>query len=422
VRILLALPTLLSPIAAFAQEAPTPQAQAPFVFLDCHTRLCDFSHFRREITFVNWVRDRQDADVHLLVTQQRTAGGGSRLTLTLIGLRELAGHSDTLFVVTGADDTYEEERAELTRVLALSLVPYVWRSDVFRRLSLDYAQAVDLPAAGGLQEIYDPWDYWVFRIGVRGSMEGESQERFLSGRASFDASRITEDLKLEFEADASGNRSEFDFVDVDEGIDTTYVSVRNFYGFEALAVWSLGQHWSVGGLADISRSSTRNLDLGIQAGPAVEYNIFPYDESTYRRLTFQYVLGVAAANYADTTIFDLTAEVRPAHALEVEVGVQQPWGTIHASLDAFQYLHDLTKHSVSLGGGINIRVVRGLDFNVGGFFARIKDQLYLSKVGLTPEEVLLRQRERGTDFRFGVDLGLSFRFGSKFNNVVNPRF
>jgi hypothetical protein len=67
-------------------------------------------------------------------------------------------------------------------------------------------------------------------------------------------------------------------------------------------------------------------------------------------------------------------------------------------------------------------VVRGLDFNVGGFFARIKDQLYLSKVGLTPEEVLLRQRERGTDFRFGVDLGLSFRFGSKFNNVVNPRF
>ena len=421
-RILLALSMFVSPVVAFAQEAPVAHAPAPFVFLDCHTRLCDFSHFRREITFVNWVRDRQDADVHVLATQQRTAGGGSRITLTLIGLRELTGRSDTLFVVTNADDTYEEERAELTRVLALSLVPYVWRSDVFRRLSLDYLQEADLSAATGVQEIHDPWDYWVFRIGVSGSVEGESQERFLSGRASFDASRITEDLKLEFEIDASGNRSEFDFVDVDEGIDTTYVSVRTFYGFEALAVWSLGQHWSAGGLADISRSSTRNLDLGIEAGPAIEYNVFPYDESTYRRLTVRYIVGVAAFNYADTTIFDLTAEVRPAHALEVEVGVQQPWGTIHASLDAYQYLHDLSKHSVSLGGGIDVRVVRGLDFEVGGFFARVKDQLYLSKVGLTPEEVLLQQRERGTDFRFGMELGLSFRFGSKFNNVVNPRF
>ncbi len=421
-RILLVLLALLPRMAAHAQEAPTTPSQAPFVFLDCHTRLCDFSHFRREITFVNWARDRQDADVHVLVTQQRTAGGGSRITLTLIGLRELAGRSDTLFVVTNADDTYEESRAELTRSLALSLVPYVWHSDVFRSLSLEYVPATGVPSAAMLQEIHDPWDYWVFRIGVNGSVEGESQERFLAGRASFDASRITEDLKLEFEIDASGNRSEFDFVDEEEGIDTTYVSVRTFYGFEALAVWSLGQHWSAGGVADVSRSSTRNLDLGIQAGPAVEYNIFPYDESTYRRLTFRYVVGVAAFNYADSTIFDLTAEVRPAHVLEVEVGVQQPWGTIHASLDAFQYLHDLAKHSVSLGGGIDIRVVRGLDFEVGGFFARIKDQLYLSKVGLTPEEVLLQQRERGTDFRFGVDLGLSFRFGSKFNNVVNPRF
>ncbi|KPK06714.1 MAG: hypothetical protein AMS20_04135 [Gemmatimonas sp. SG8_28] len=139
-------------------------------------------------------------------------------------------------------------------------------------------------------------------------------------------------------------------------------------------------------------------------------------------MTIRYIVGVTAYNWADSTIYDQTSEVHPAHALEVEVGVQQPWGTIRGSLDAFQYLHDLSKHSVSVGGELGVRVVRGLEFEIGGYFSRIKDQIYLSKEGLTPEEVLLQQRERGTDYRVGLELGLSFRFGSKFNNVVNPRF
>jgi hypothetical protein len=52
----------------------------------------------------------------------------------------------------------------------------------------------------------------------------------------------------------------------------------------------------------------------------------------------------------------------------------------------------------------------------------VKDQIYLSKGGATEEEVLLRLRQLGTDYRFFVRFGLRYRFGSIFNNVVNPRF
>ena len=38
----------------------------------------DIDFVRREVTFVDWVRDRADADVHVLVTSQRTASGGGR--------------------------------------------------------------------------------------------------------------------------------------------------------------------------------------------------------------------------------------------------------------------------------------------------------------------------------------------------------
>jgi hypothetical protein len=407
---------------AAAQEPAAPLANGrTAVFLDCHSRLCDFDHFRREISFVNWVRDRQDADVHVLITQQGTAAGGSRFTLSLIGLRAMAARQDTVFYVTNVDDTYEEERAGLTSAVALGLVPYVWHTRAFQRLSLAYAAPADTTRSLLTESVDDPWDYWVFRIGLRGSMEGESQERFLSGNTSVSADRTTEALKIELGVRASGSRSEFDVVDEAEGLDTTYVSTRTAYSFDGLAVWSLGPHWSAGVMAELDRNSTLNWDLAIQGGPAVEYNIFPWDESTWRRLTLRYVIGISAYNYTEETIYDQLAEVRPAHTLEVDIGVQQPWGSIRGSLDAFQYLHDLTKHSVSVGGGVNLRVFRGLDFSIGGSVARIKDQLYLSKAGLTTEEILLRQQQRGTEFRFGMDLGLSYRFGSKFNNVVNPR-
>ena len=54
---------------------------APKVFLD-GTRI-DMDYIRTEITFVNYVRDRKEADVHVLITQQRTGGGGREYTLAL---------------------------------------------------------------------------------------------------------------------------------------------------------------------------------------------------------------------------------------------------------------------------------------------------------------------------------------------------
>jgi len=418
---LLAAVFISLPVGARAQARAQNGNGRIAVFLDCHSRICDFNHFRRQITFVNWVRDRQDADVHVLITQQGTASGGAHFTLSLIGLRTLAGRQDTVAYVASGNDTYEEERAGLTRTIALALVPYVWHTSVFERLALQYAPPVDSTHGLMVGEIEDPWNYWVFRVSLRGAMEGESQQRFVSGNASVSANRITEALKVELGVRASGSHSEFDVVDEAEGLDTTYISTREAYSLDALTVWSLGPHWSAGATAEVDRNSTLNWDLAIRAGPAVEYNIFPWEESTWRRLTLRYTVGVAAYDYMAETIYDKLSEIRPAHTMEADIGVQQPWGSVHGSLEAFQYLDDLAKHSLTLGGDVNLRVFRGLDFSIGGRVARIKDQLYLSKVGLTPEEILLRQQERGTDFRFQLELGLSYRFGSKYNNVVNPR-
>ena len=48
--------------------------------------------------------------------------------------------------------------------------------------------------------------------------------------------------------------------------------------------------------------------------------------------------------------------------------------------------------------------------------------IVMARLGYTDEEILLRQRELGTEFRYWLSFGLSYRFGSIYNNAVNPRF
>ncbi|MHB8093780.1 MAG: hypothetical protein ACYDH0_02450, partial [Candidatus Aminicenantales bacterium] len=62
---------------------------APRVFIDCPR--CDINYIRTEIQFVNYVRDRAGADVHVLITQQDTGGGGREYTIAFIGLAGCAG-------------------------------------------------------------------------------------------------------------------------------------------------------------------------------------------------------------------------------------------------------------------------------------------------------------------------------------------
>lgn len=400
---------VLAPGSAMAQDMTLR------VFLDCNSFFCDFDHFRRQIAFVNWVRDRQDAAVHVLVTQQRTGGGGFELTLVFLGLRQFAGTADTLRYVTDATDTEAEVRDGLTRRLALGLGRYVATTPVADLLNVTLRPAAAaVPTAA--TPAGDPWNFWVFEIGAGGSFSGEQQERGFSINAELSANRTTEAFKVDIELSGEYEREEFEFEP-----DETFVNTSENYRAELTMVWSLGDHWSAGTLVEATRSTFLNQDAAVRGGPAIEFNIFPYAQSTHRRLSLLYAVGAAAFDYQVLTVENRRSEVRPLHVLEVEASFTQPWGELDGGLSATQYLHNLRTHRIDTFTRLEIRLVRGLELEVGGRFSRIKDQFFLPAAGLTPEEILVRRRQRETDFRFRFDVGLSFRFGSAFTNVVNPR-
>ena len=92
--VLCAIWTVASSTLLFAQA----QSEEPpvRVFMDCQAFFgCDFDLVRREIAWVDWVRNRENADVHLLVTSTQT-GAGRAFDIQLIGRGRFEDHVTSL--------------------------------------------------------------------------------------------------------------------------------------------------------------------------------------------------------------------------------------------------------------------------------------------------------------------------------------
>ena len=415
--LLLVVAASLIPSKGSAQQEmldPGPEDSLLRVFLDCEPWMCDFDHFRREVAFVNYVRDRADAQLHVLVTWQETAAGGEAYEMYFMGLEDRAGQQDTLRFVSQESDTDEEQRAGLTQVFKLGLVRYAAPTSAGPLLDIRYEAPVQTrqQASAGT----DPWNLWVFSIRAGAELDGESRESSQAFDGSFSASRTTEDLKIDISSYAEYEEERFELNDEEELVSTS----RNI-NHEGLIVWSLGPHWSAGVRASALTSTRVNQDLAIRAAPALQYSVFPYAESTRRQITFLYSLGIASFDYEEVTLFDKAKESHAEQRMEVAAEFQQPWGDINSGLEASMFLHDPSVHRIDLYARVEYRIVRGLNLDLQGSVARVKDQIYLSREGIPDEEILLERRQLGTDFEYELELGFSFTFGSVFNNVVNPR-
>jgi hypothetical protein len=415
--VLLVLGCLLAGAGVWAQAPPAaqPAGTAVRVFVDCHGG-CDSTYIRKELNFVDHVRDKEAADVHILITTERAGGGGELYTISFMGLRRYAGVDDTSTYLTQQADTDDDIRRGLVRVLKLGLVRYVATTPVRESLDVTYRQ----PKAQGqaAQTTDDPWNFWVFRLRGNASTSGEESETTVRLSSSVTASRVTEAWKLSASYNGNYRRSRYSFEDEDED---DYVAISRDASASGLIVKSLGAHWGAGGRLSMATSTYNNQKLTLAALPAVEYNFYPYDESTRRQLTFTYSLGLRRFDYHELTIYGKTEETAFSHAFAVNWDMQEPWGNLDLQFDAAQYIPDGYKYRLSIEGDAEVRLFKGFSLNLYGGASRIRNQIYLPAEGATDEEVLLRLRQLATGYDYGFSIGFSYTFGSVFNNAVNAR-
>jgi hypothetical protein len=361
--------------------------------------------------------DCPSCDSDYVLTTQTTGPGGREYTLFFLGRGTYAEKSDTMRYVASPDDTDDIRRQGLVRVMKMGLVRYIADSPLGERIRVTIAAPAEGAAAQPSTPARDPWNYWVFSASGNGYLSGESLQQFSDLFLTLSANRTTDQWKVRLSASDSYSESSFEVDDT-----TTVTSIRRSYSGGLLVAKSISSKLSAGFQAVLESSTFGNVELSWRLAPAIEYNLFPYSESTRRSFTALYTAGVNSFDYKDLTIYGKLDEARPSHRLIMEYTTRQPWGSTGVEVSASQFLHDTSKYrwAASLNG--SVRLFKGLSLNGGATYSRVRDQLAVPAGDATQQEILLRQRLLRTNYFYYANFGLSYRFGSIFSTVVNTRF
>ena len=367
-------------------------------------------YVRKEIPYVNYVRDIKDAGVYIISTSQRTGSGGYEFTYFLVGQHEFQGMRDTISFVTTPDETTEGRRQKEVNTLKMGLMRYVSKTPLAKYMRISFSEPLSETVSS------DKWNSWVFKGSFNGYLNGRKtyNSNYLSGNIS--GSRITEDWKINVNARYYTNNSKYIIGEdvVKSHSDSKYLT--------SLIVKSLSDHWSFGGSTTLGSSSYSNKKIYYNLMPGIEYDLFPYSESTRRQLRLLYSAGISLVHYTDSTIYNKIKENLWLHTLSASYEVVQKWGSIDFTLSYSNYFHDWSKNNLSFDGFLSLRVAKGLNVNFGGGASLIHDQLSLTKQDLTYDEILLQRKEIASQYQYFTSFGFSYTFGSIYNNVVNPRF
>ncbi|MFV1883789.1 MAG: hypothetical protein ACMZ7B_04830 [Balneola sp.] len=380
---------------------------------------------------MKFVRDQNDADVHVFIINQRTGSGGTEYTVDFFGQNEFSDKDQTFKVISPESDTEEERRNKLVAHIKLGLVSYLFNKDIVSQLDLRFdnsnrATRTSIPEN-------DPWNSWVFEIGGNTFFNGEESQNRFNINTYASADRVTEEWKFQSTYRYNTNRrtvfrtdsvtvfddSINDSVKVAKERKDLFVNERQFLFVQL--VKSFGDHWSAGFWTTARSSTEDNIDLRLSFAPAIEYSVFPYSEFTRRQIFARYGFSLASLDYTETTIFNKNEEVLLQHEFVIDTEFTQPWGAIEARINAEAYMHDFTKNNLRFDTEIDFRVFRGLSLFISASYSIINDQLSLPAGGSTEAEVLLNLRNQATSYRYGGSIGIEFTFGSIYNNVINPR-
>ena len=366
---------------------------------------------KKEIAFINYVRDLKEADVYLIISEEGTGSGGEVITIFYVGQHKYNGMNDTIKISLSPDDTEEILRIKAVNALKMGFMRYMLKTPLADYFDIRFTQPVRETVET------DNWNNWVFRSSLSGSLSGERryQSVSLNGRAS--ANRITEKSKFLSNISSSWSRQKYELTD------STYMySYSRSYGLYGYYVKSINDHWSAGLSAGISASSYGYYDMQFRLTPAIEYDIYPYSESTRRQFRLMYEIGYLYNDYADTTIYNKVTEHLALHRLSASWEIIQKWGELDFTLRWNNYLHDWSKNNLSGNLYMSVRIFKGLNINFSGSASIVNDQLSLPKAGVSDFDILTRRKMTETKFDYYGYFGFSYTFGSIYNNAVNPRF
>lgn len=373
-------------------------------------------YIKKEIPYINYVRDIKVADVYIISTSEITGSGGDVSTFFIVGQGKYAGMADTLKCNFSPDETYDIRRAKEVKTLKMGLMRYVAKTPLAQFMNINFSESLSETVSS------DKWNSWVYSASLSAYSYGQStySDSYMYG--SLSANRITEKSKFQSSVGIDLEKSRNTYHNPITNTDTTYTkTTRDGDGYLSY-VKSINDHWSAGGSASIQSSIYSNYVFSMRISPGIEYDIFPYSVSTRRKFTLLYFAGVEVNKYIEETTRFKKKEAVGYHSLSASLSYIQKWGSVYSSLSWNNYFFDFSYYNIRLYTSASIRIFKGLSFNVYGSIASVHNQISVPRGDQSLEDVLLHRKIQATNYTFSTSFGFSYTFGSIYNNVVNPRF
>ena len=385
------------------------------VYLDC--RSCDQDYLSQNMTYISFVRDQKNADIHIMIRSQKTGIGGVSYEIEFWGQQVFSRLFNKITFSTKPTNTPTEVRDTIRDNLETGLVLfYVQQNKNHRDWLIQNKDNATVTKDTTPVVEKDRWNKWVFNFGVNGRLSGEETSETSNLGVDFSAKRVTEKNKFSFRGSFNRDKSKFTFGDTKilANNRTSEIFVSN--------VFSIGKLWSLGVFAEAGASDYTNLSFYGSLKPAIEYSFFPYKISTKKQLTLSYRIGGIQNTYKERTIFLKEKEFLWEHEINLNGSIQQKWGSFSGEISYNSFLKDTSLHAFNFNLASSVRLFKGFSFNVYGNYAITNNQINLAGGNLSLDELLLRQQQVGSGYRFSMSLGLSYSFGSIYSAIVNPRF
>ncbi len=398
------------------------------VFIDCNTG-CDLQYVKTDLNFVDFAPDRFTSNVYIMLTGQTTGSGGKELVLYFSGSQKFAGMEDTLRFFRNSVDTDDEYRKTLLQYLKLGLTRYISKTALAPRLTISATPkgGEKEEAINALSKKSDKWNFWVFTVGLNGSLNSDDFSRNLKAGGDLNAGRVTEKLKMNFNVSTSKNERKITY----NGDESTFII--NSSNFNGTIVKSIRSHIGIGGFINARRSTFSNYDVEVNVYPAIEYSIFPYKDAVKKLITILYQAGKGYKNYIDTSYYGAVSQWTTKQDLSVNVGFIQKWGNINAYVSYENFLNSFALNNktvkgsdinnLSFGGNMEFRILKGLSVELSSR-ANFTKGIYpnIARKSFSRDALLTNSQQYPTQRGLNVNMGINYRFGSIYNNVVNPRF
>ena len=395
----------INPVISFGQSE---EKESISLFVECN---CDKNYIRQEIKSINHVRDQGLANVQVFIYDIANGSGGRTYKLEFTGTDSFEGITYSISLDSNANMTADDVRKRLVWRIKKGLLKYLLESDIAHRVVYRIKGKTEAKEA----EFYDPWNNWIFEVYGQAKFDKESSREKFEYKLGFESDHVTDKWRVRGDFQLSQLNSEF--VRNDE----TFTSKRDRYWGAASVVRSISDHWSTGIFTNFRYDTFANIDFSTGISPAIEYNIFPYSEVLKREIVFAYKIGFNYNDYIETTIFGEDSERFFNHSIETQVRYRQPWGNVYARIRASTFLKDFSKNRLQVNGNFSVRVLKGFSVRFSGDLQFIRDQINLPAGDASLEDVLLQQKQIATDFDLGFSVGLTYTFGSAYNNIINTR-